>query len=279
MSESEISRIKERSKARKTINTIFDNSARAYLLHYSCQSFYDNPSGGSTRITSIAARNLHSGQTRSWSIHKAAELAEQLQGIPDNLDALEKAMLEGYFAFLRSYPDATFIHWNMRDENFGFAALEHRLKVLKGDPFILGDDRKFDLARSLVTLYGRKYAPHKSATGRKGRLMSIAEINRIADTDALEGEAEAAAFVSGEYLKLHQSTLRKMDMLANIFDRVHANSLKTNATFTDKYGVHPVALIEVIKNHPYTTAVISLAAIGAALANYANFFVWAKNLF
>lgn len=276
MSDSELSRIKERSQCRKQINEIYKNSIRAYLVHYSCQSFYQNPTGGSTRVTSIAIRNLKSAQTKSWSIHKSAELAGQLNNIANNLDALEKTMLDGYFAFLEAHRDSTFIHWNMRDENYGFAALEHRYRVLGGAPFVLGDDKKVDLARDLVTLYGRKYAPHTSPSGRKGRLMSIVEINRIADKDALQGAEEAAAFENGEYLKLHQSTLRKMDILANIFDRVHGKSLKTNATFIDKYGIHPVALVEVAKNHPLTTCLLFLSSVGAAGLNYSRILGWVR---
>jgi hypothetical protein len=41
-------------------------------------------------------------------------------------------MLDGYFAFVEAHRDSTFIHWNMRDENYGFAALEHRYRVLGG---------------------------------------------------------------------------------------------------------------------------------------------------
>lgn len=276
---SELSRIKERATTREIVNKIFDNAIRSYLIHYSCQSFYENASGGSLRVTSIAVRNLKSGQTKSWSLHKSAELAGQLHNIQENIDQNEYAMLAGYFEFLEAHRDATYIHWNMRDENFGFAALEHRFTVLGGKPYILSDDRKFDLARELVTLYGRKYAPHTSPSGRKGRLMSIVEINRIADVDALQGAEEADAYNKSEYLRLHRSTLRKVDIFANVFDRVHGKDLKTNATFIDKYGVHPVAIIEIAKSHPAVTAIIFCATFGITLLNYGKIFTAIKGFF
>jgi len=40
----------------------------AWVIHYSCESFYDRPNGASPRITSIAVRKLDSGQTLSFSI-------------------------------------------------------------------------------------------------------------------------------------------------------------------------------------------------------------------
>ncbi|BEP54530.1 hypothetical protein GmRootV118_17740 [Variovorax sp. V118] len=267
---SELSRLKARKKCSKQVDEIYGEAQRAYLIHYSCQSFYDNTSGNSTRITSIAVRNLESGQTKSFSMYKSAELSGQQSNIQGNMDALERSMLQDYFTFLNANHEATYLHWNMRDENYGFAALEHRFRVLGGSPYVLLDNRKFDLARALVTLYGRQYAPHTSPSGRKGRLMSIVEMNHIADADALEGAAEAAAFESGQYLKLHQSTLRKVDIMANIFDRVHGNSLETKGTFADRYGFHWSLIGELLKGSSIVKTIVVFGSIAAALVGFAK---------
>lgn len=109
--------------------------------------------------------------------------------------------------------------------------------------------------------------------------MSIVELNKISDVDALQGADEAAAFVNGEYIKLHQSTLRKVDVLANIFDRTHDKSLKTQATFTDKYGVHPVAIFELAKNNPIVSSLIFIPTIGVAILNYGKVLTALKGFF
>lgn len=262
MSSSELVRLAKRKENRKAIETAYANAAQSYLIHYSCESFYDNESGQSRRVTSIAVRNLASAQTHSWSIHKSAELQKKLENINDDLDSLEHHMLEDYFQFLRNHANFTFIHWNMRDEAYGFQAIEHRFRVLGGEPYILQDERKLDLARVLTALFGNSYAPHKSASGRKGRLMSLIEMNEIEDLDALQGAEEADAFKNGEYLKLHRSTLRKVDIFANILDRVHGKTLKTDATFSDLYGFKPVVLIEIVKTHPlYSLAGILITGV------------------
>lgn len=300
MASSEISRVRERSKSRKRLNEIYDDAINAYLIHYSCESFYapdgQSPLANSTRVTSIAVRNLKSGQTKTWSIHKSAELIKQLNELSDMIKAnaplatqgrnpeglqaasterigeilnpLEFDMLKGYFSFLHDHSDSTYIHWNMRDDNYGFSALEHRFRVLGGTPVILQDNKKFDLARELITLFGKRYAAHTSPKGRKGRLMSVIELNKIADTDALQGAEEAAAFVNGEFIKLQQSTLRKVDVLSNIFDRTHDKSLKTQASFTDKYGIHPVAILEVARNNPVVLGIIFFSAVLTAALRY-----------
>lgn len=274
----ELDRVKERRRSRALIENLYQDSNRVYVIHYSCESFYDNATGESKRVTSIATRNLKSGQTKSWSIHKEAELGKQLNNMQAELDKFEKAMLKGYFQWLERHKDCRFLHWNMRDENFGFFALEHRFRVLGGKPFELQDDKKIDLARELVALYSRNYAPHNDSRGRKGRIMALAELNDASDQDALPGAEEAEAFVNAEYIKMHQSTLRKLDLFANFFERTHDKSLKTASTWRDRHGVHPVVIFEAMKEHPLYTALIVLSPLAISFVNFSSFWKWIKGL-
>ncbi len=151
----ELDRVKDRKRSRALIEDLYLDANRVYVIHYSCESFYENDTGESKRVTSIATRNLKTGQTKSWSIHKEAELSKQLSSMQAELNKFEKSMLKGFFQWLDKHKDCRFLHWNMRDENFGFFALEHRFLVLGGKPVELPDDKKVDLARELVALYGR----------------------------------------------------------------------------------------------------------------------------
>lgn len=54
---------KRQSIARKELDDIWDHPEQVSVIHYSCESFYDRTDGTSPRITSIAIRNLESGQT------------------------------------------------------------------------------------------------------------------------------------------------------------------------------------------------------------------------
>lgn len=263
--------MKERSSGRKVINDLFQDSSKVYVIHYSCESFYEGSTGASKRVTSIAVRNLKTGQSRSWSLHKSAELDGRVDAINENLDQYERSRLDGYFAFLEQHSACRFIHWNMRDEHFGFYALEHKYTVLGGRPYELQDDKKVDLARVLVSLYGKQYAPHGDSKGRKGRIMALAELNHVTDQDALSGQEEAEAFVAGDFLKMHRSTLRKLDMFANFFERPHKGDLATNASWTDRVGIHPVAVVEWIKAHPIYVKLFSLLVLPDWWAGYLGF--------
>jgi len=170
---------------------------------------------------------------------------------------LEKEMLSDFFEYAKYRQTYTCIHWNMRDGNYGFSAIEHRYQVLGGDPYIVKDDKKFDLARALVTLYGRQYAPH----GNSGRFHELIALNQMTDRSAMTGKEEADAFEAGEYVKLHQSTLRKVDVLANVIERIVDGSLKTNANWRQKHGMHPKAIVEYLRENWVWSLIVMIAIV------------------
>lgn len=221
-----------------------DNAENVVVIHYSCESFYDRPNGASPRITSVAVRNLGTGQTTSFSIHQMAERDKKLNpaDIEANYDDLEKKMLKDFYEYVETHQGHTWLHWNMRDINYGFPALAHRYKVLGGKPFDIHESRLCDLARLLVSLYGVGYAAHP-------RLATVVAKNRISDLGFLTGEEEAKAFEDRDYVRLHQSTLRKVDILANIAIRAADRTLKTDARFREIYGGYLAAFSELMREH------------------------------
>lgn len=217
--------------AKRDLVRLQERPDQVFIVHYSCESFYDTEDGRTPRITSIACRNYGTGQTRSFSIHQVAELPN-FQGVDpwERYNDIEEVMLSEYFEFVReNVAHSMWVHWNMRDINYGFAALEHRFKILEGQPAVIPDEKKFDMARILVARYGKRYAGHP-------RLESVVKNNRITDRDFLSGKDEAYAFKDRKFTALHQSTLRKVDIISNILDLASSGSLKTNASIWDKHG-------------------------------------------
>lgn len=246
----ELQRLKRRKAVIQKMDTLLENSQNTLAIHYSCESFYDKTDDKSPRITSIAVRNFDSGQTNSFSIHQIAEEKKiEFTDITNHYDSLEKEMLERFFSFANSRQHYYWIHWNMRDTNYGFAAIEHRFRVLGGQPIMIPEDRKFDLSRTLVDLYGIGYISHP-------RLESIIKKNNITDKDFLTGKEEASAFDNKEFLNLHRSTLRKVDTLLNLFGRPSNKTLKVNSSFLEQYGFTPSVLVELIKEHWLITLMI-----------------------
>ena len=253
-------RLRRRREAKEQLSEIEAERNHVIVIHYSCESFYDRPDGTSPRITSIAVRNLATGQTTSFSIHQFAERAKKLP-IKDNQchDELERMMLKEFYTYADRRENHIWLHWNMRDINYGFQALEHRFKTLGGEPAEIPESHRRDLARLLSELYGNSYVGHP-------HLKCLAEKNDMAHHDFLSGEEEAAAFEAGNYVKLHQSTLRKGQVLSQIMDLASADGLKTDARRIEIYGSHFQSAMEKIKEHPLGCIIGLIGAIASIVS-------------
>ena len=246
---------KKQRLGRQALAAIFGNPSDVLVIHYSCESFYERPEGASARVTSIALRNVETGQTQSYSIHQFAEReGVSASEIGDRYDHYERTMLDEYFAFINRNINRKYLHWNMRDINYGFAAIEHRYQVLGGEPIIIDDRNKYDLSRILIQIYGVKYTGHP-------RLQTLITQNSIKPLDFMSGKEEATAFDTGNYVGLHQSTLRKVDIIANLADRANEQTLKTRTSWWEMNGGGVRELVERIGNHPLITAIVTIVTL------------------
>lgn len=233
---------RRRKGARDQLRGLFEHPESTWVVHYSCESFYDSPTGGSPRTTSIAVRNIANGQTHSFSVHQVAEeLGVAATDVAHRYEEVEKELLTQFFDFVRRRSGHRWLHWNMRDINYGFIALEHRAKVLGIAPEIIEDSRKVDLARVLIDLYSPTYAGHP-------RLKSILELNRIGMKDFLTGAEEAEAFESGAYSRLHMSTLRKVDVISTLAERTEEGRLDTQAKWWAQHRGSVLAALETLSD-------------------------------
>lgn len=256
---------KKRKKALEKLKMIFDRPDKALIIHYSCESFYKEDVS-SPRITAIAVRNLESAQTHSFTIHKEAEIAHlNPEEIDKNYDELELKMLNKFFEFVASKSDCKWVHWNMRDGNYGFQAIEHRHIILGGHPHTINDEMKIDLARMLIAMYGIGYIEHP-------RLESIIAKNKITDKNLLKGSEEATAFDHKNFLALQMSTLRKVDCMSNILERMNSNTLKTNSTWWQIHGGSISKIIVDIQQNWICITIIMLVSMFASILGIIGFF-------
>ncbi len=226
----------------------------------------DKPDGGTPRITSIAVRFCSTSQTKSFSIHKIAEQKHMdWNKLQDNYDICEREMLKDFFKFVREHKTFVWLHWNMRDENYGFYALENRFKVLGGTPICVEDNSKIDIARLFVKRYGKYYIQNP-------KIVNLVQKNGMSHMDFLTGQEEADAFVNREYIKLHKSTLRKVDLFSNMLIASAEKTLKTNAKWKDMYGVSPQGLYQAAKDNIWYNIAVGVVVLllGAMLGQLYN---------
>lgn len=237
-------RLRHFREAKRQLTEINKKRDNVVVIHYSCESFYDRPDGTSPRITSIAVRNLATGQTESFSIHQVAERDKKLtiEDINDHYDELEKKMLKEFYDYVEKHEHYQWVHWNMRNINYGFAALEHRYKVFGGDPVKIHESCRHDLSLLLMQLYGDNYIHHR-------RLENIVEKNSLSHPHFLKGAEEVEAFENSNYVKLHQSTLCKVDIISHLVDRAVSRTLKTDAKRTGIYGNYFAFAIEKMREN------------------------------
>jgi len=190
---------------------------------------------------------LGTAQTKSFSIHLQAQFEKKDF---DNLsvadyDNLEKKMLDEFYQFAKKHKEFKWIHWNMRDSNYGFEAIANRYRILAGQAYEIDEDRKYDIPKVLAKIYTCGYEKNKP----DGRLLNLANRNNITTLDALKGLDESIAFDKKEYLKLHKSTLRKVDIIDSIIDRAYKSELKVSAEMKHIYGLTIPGIIEIVKNN------------------------------
>ncbi len=254
-------RYKRHKQARKVLKEIEESPKEYLVIHYSCESFYDICDGRTPRITSIAVRELDSGQTHSFSIHKIAEKqGVHLDEISSKYDELEKGMLDEFTDFVQESSRCKWIHWNMKDMNFGFSAIYHRYEVLGGTPYKIDDSKLIDIARVLKGCYGEGYA------GGHPRMQKLLGLNDMSHKELLSGEDEATAFNTQEYVKLHQSTLRKVNVISNIVTMACENKLKTDSSLIEIYGWSPQSLYEMLRDKWWFAILVFVFGVVAGLA-------------
>lgn len=212
-------------EARHRLDDFLAHPPAVWVIHYACQSFFQGQRLGSPRVTAIAARNLDRGETVSFSIDVEAELARLPSGeVPANLDRLERSLLDKFYEFLTANRAMRFVHWNMRDATYGFAAIEHRYRVLGGNPVTVSESQKLDMAKLFVDLYGSGYG---GAVPRQ----TLAEANRLPMMGFLSGEEEARSFEEGNYRAVQNSTLVKVKLHSDLVELAQTRALKTQASW------------------------------------------------
>jgi hypothetical protein len=259
-------KIHKRRKALALLGKLMDTSEHVTVIHYSCESFYDRPDGTSPRITSIAVRNLESGQANSFSIHLMGERKGYAAAqIEERYNELERDMLAEFYGYVRKHSNGHWLHWNMRNNDYGFQAIAHRYRVLGGSPEEINEAHLANLADLLSHIYGGHYAQHP-------RLPAITKKNGITDKDYLLGAEEAEAFNNRDYVRLHRSTLRKVEIIAELAERTENGSLKTDASWKEIYGAYHIGLSEFIREHWTTTIIMLVAAVASIAALFLGLF-------
>ena len=168
----------------------------------------------------------------------------------------KKIMLSDFFDYLTSERNTKFLHWNMRDGNYGFQAIKHRMRVLNPEAsniYDVPESQKYDLARILKDVYGPVYVGDP-------RMQKLLEKNEMVPQDFLPGQKEANAFENQLYTELYLSSLSKAKAIAEIARLAHNRKLKTNTNMWQMHGGKARALLNWCLDHK-TGTILSIIGL------------------
>lgn len=232
---------------RKKIEKLKEQKDKTLIIHYSCESFF-NLKGRTPRVTSIGVKNRGNNTTKAFSIHLQAQIhSKPLNSLSDgDYDMLEKLMLNDFYKYIKKHSTYNWAHWNMRNANFGFEAISNRALILKIKPIEIADEFKFDMPDILGEIYTYSFELDKPS----GKMLNLANRNKISCRDALSGKEEASAFEQEkDYLKLHMSTQRKVEIIDRILSFEETGKLKTNVSIVTKYGLSFSGIRQLVVNN------------------------------
>ncbi|MFC6170480.1 hypothetical protein [Loigolactobacillus jiayinensis] len=249
-----MTRFKDHKGAAKLLKQIDENKSDYLIIHYACESFFDT-NGRTPHVTSIAVKKFDDGQAELFAIHKIAEIKHvPIEKITAEYDNLEKEMLRRFFDYVKIHIEQKWIHWNMRDSNYGFKALEQRYLVLGGTPTVIPDSNKVDLSRLFIHLYGKGYIDNP-------RIQSLLKFNNIKPLNFLDGKQEAKAFNDHNYVELSFSTASKVDIFANFLTQSIDKKLKVKSKRSEIYGNSMLGWYDFIAEKPYGKPLIWIIGV------------------
>jgi hypothetical protein len=201
------------------------NPERFYLIHYSSESLYDEGlarQGLSPRITSIVVMHLSTRQIITFATHTIAEeLGIRKEDVEKRSDHIEGVILEQFYAFARGRREKYWVHWNMRDSVFGFEHLEHRYRVLtRKEPPQIPVEVRVNLNDLLRERYGDDFAPGP-------RMLNLMLQNGQRDARFLVGAEEAEAFKTKDFIRMHSSTISKVEFFRHAIVLAGRGKLRT----------------------------------------------------
>ncbi|MES1975406.1 MAG: hypothetical protein V4472_23360 [Pseudomonadota bacterium] len=210
------------NRAREALEKIKRHQNRCLIIHYACQSLYDDRDGLSPSISNIVVKSLSNDQIVSFAAHLVAErLHIPKTEIVARFDEIERSLVEEFYAFVQLHTGDLWIHWNMVSIRFGFEAIAHRYYVLTGrNAPSIDVDNRIDLAGLLQGVYGYDYVPVP-------HMQKLMELNGGQRRDFVLGKDEVELFKQGEYARLHASTVSKVRFFSEVVDLILDRKLKT----------------------------------------------------
>lgn len=197
--------------------------------------------------------NAENEQTMAFSLKKSAEKynTDFFEASDDDKDVIEADMLQSFFEYVKDNQEKKWLHWNMKNNNFGFSALEERFETLGGKPFHFEEGKLINISVLLKKKYGRNFAKDSTWNGKMmGKMYDIFTLNGITDDSILNGEQEIKEYILKNIMSIEQSVLGKLKAFQTIVEKTSDNELTTRGkVLRDVYGLSIGGVFQYIQDN------------------------------
>ncbi len=260
--------INAHKEAKVTLNDYIKKKSNYMFIHMARQNCFEDAYEKGLRIVSIVVMNAESEQTMAFSLKKSAEKYDSdfWEASDSEKDIIEHDMLQSFFEYAKSNSEKTWLHWNMKNNNFGFSAIEERYKSLGGTPFHFEERNLINISVLLKKKYGHNFAHNCIYNGKSmGKMYDIFILNEMQDVNILNGEQEVKEFIIKNIMSIELSVLGKLKAFQRIVEKAADNDLKVRGSISkDVYGLSVRGIAQYIQDNAILALLFSI--LGGVIA-------------
>lgn len=245
--------INARKEANEVLRDYVKKKSEYNFIHFARQNCFDDVFEKGPRIIAIAVMDAEDEQIKIFSLKKS------LEGVngsffdldDDKKDKIEKNMLDAFFEYVKKNEKKKWLHWNMKNYNFGFATLEERYRTLGGNPKCFEEEKLINISVLLKKKYGTNFAKDCVWNGKMaGKMCGVFKLNKISDSKILNGEEEVREYIQGSILSIEQSVLAKIKAFKIVVEKATDDELKTGGNvIKDVYGLSLSGVAQYIQDN------------------------------
>lgn len=253
-------------RAHKEANGIIDAYVKKksdyIFIHYARQNCFTDGYEKGPRVIAIVVMNAESEQLRIFSLRKVAEQNgnDFFKISEEEKDKIEYHLLEEFFEYVKMNKEKMWLHWNMKNNNFGFSAIENRFSELNGTPYHLEEGKLINISVLLKKRYGTNFAKDGTWNGKTtGKMYDIFVLNNIKDSNILNGEEEIINYIVKNIMAIEQSVIAKLKAFQLIVEKTADNVLKTRGSvLKDVYGFGIRGIAQYIQDNALLALLFSI---------------------
>lgn len=256
-------KIQEFRNTTKILDVYMNNKSQYNFIHYACENFRDDIETKGYRIPVIGVLDAGTLSIKLFCFSNIATIKgiNLMNALSEELDEIERSMLEDFFTYARNNKNKIWIHWKMNGNEYGFSSIERRYNELSGEDISIDDlipeNNKIHLSQLFKQRYGVNYANVRNIN--IGKMYYLLNANGLNDDKILNGRKEAVSLINKKYKDVENSVSEKLIAFYYLVDKAANDQLTTECKkIKDIYGYGVTPFCYFIQDHPFVTIIVAI---------------------